>query len=182
MAYVFVQSVKHMPSTPYPLMYPLLIFGKLLGFALKRPNVTRVTGDSMQHHPCLKHRSFQNSPVCCVSVVGALSPPLMRVITLMSQSMPGSSPVTVQYPTEESTKSSKIGIPSPAATTVMRYPIMVEEFSGVHLRPMLESVISTKLRSVSWGTSIELQSKGGQKENRGKKEEKIKQCTSGYQW
>lgn len=42
----------------------------------------------------------------------------------------------------------------------MRYPIMVEEFSGVHLRPMLESVISTKLRSVSWGTSIELQSKG----------------------
>ena len=64
----------------------------------------------------------------------------------------------------------------------MRYPIMVEEFSGVHLRPMLESVISTKLRSVSWGTSIELQSKGGQKENRGKKEEKIKQCTSGYEW
>lgn len=63
----------------------------------------------------------------------------------------------------------------------MRYPIMVEEFSGVHLRPMLESVISTKLRSVSWGTSIELQSKGGgQKEDRGKKEEKIKQCTSGY--
>lgn len=61
----------------------------------------------------------------------------------------------------------------------MRYPIMVEEFSGVHLRPMLESVISTKLRSVSWGTSIELQSRG-QKENRGKKEDKIKQCTSGY--
>lgn len=43
----------------------------------------------------------------------------------------------------------------------MRYPIMVEEFSGVHLRPMLESVISTKLRSVSWGTSIELQSEEG---------------------
>lgn len=130
----------------------------------------------MQHHLCLKHRSFRNSPVCCVSVVGALSPPLMRVITLISQSMPGSSPVTVQYPTEESTKSSKIGIPSPAATTVMRYPIMVEEFSGVHLRPMLESVISTKLRSVSWGTSIELQSKGGggQKENRGKKRGKNK--------
>lgn len=58
----------------------------------------------------------------------------------------------------------------------MRYPIMVEEFSGVHLRPMLESVISTKLRSVSWGTSIELQSKGGggQKENRGKKRGKNK--------
>ena len=76
-----------------------------------------------------------------------------------------------------------MGIPSPAATTVMRYPIMVEEFSGVHLRPMLESVMSTKLRSVSWGTSIELQSKreGGQKKNRGKKEEKIKQCTSGYE-
>lgn len=31
-----------------------------------------------------KHRSFQNSPVCCVRVVGALSPPLMSVITLMS--------------------------------------------------------------------------------------------------
>ena len=64
----------------------------------------------------------------------------------------------------------------------MRYPIMVEEFSGVHLRPMLESVISTKLRSVSWGTSIELQSKGrgGKRKIEAKKEEKIKQCISGY--
>lgn len=63
----------------------------------------------------------------------------------------------------------------------MRYPIMVEEFSGVHLRPMLESVMSTKLRSVSWGTSIELRSKkGGKRKIEAKKEEKIKQCTSGY--
>lgn len=73
-----------------------------------------------------------------------------------------------------------MGIPSPAATTVIRYPIMVEEFSGVHLRPMLESVISTKLRSVSWGTSIELRSKEEAKGKvEAKKEEKIKQCTSG---
>lgn len=31
-----------------------------------------------------EHRNDQNSPVCCVRVVGALSPPLMSVITLMS--------------------------------------------------------------------------------------------------
>lgn len=167
---------------PHPSINPGLMFGQLLGSPLKHPYLTRVTSGSMQHHPCFKHRSFQNSPVCCVSVVGALSPPLMRVITLMSQSMPGSSPVTVQYPTEESTKSSKIGIPSPAATTVIRYPIMVEEFSGVHLRPMLESVISTKLRSVSWGTSIELESKGGGTRKQRQKKEKIKQCMSGYWW
>lgn len=165
-------SIQHMHLIPHLPIHPVLIFGQLLSSPLKCPYLTKVTGGSMQHHPCLKHRSFQNSPVCCVSVVGALSPPLMRVITLISQSMPGSSPVTVQYPTEESTKSSKIGIPSPAATTVMRYPIMVEEFSGVHLRPMLESVISTKLRSVSWGTSIELQSKEGAKEKQKQKKRK----------
>lgn len=38
---------------------------------------------------------------------------------------------------------------------------MVEAFSGVHLRPMLVSVTSTKLKSVRWGTSIVLQSKTG---------------------
>lgn len=65
-----------------------------------------------------------------------------------------------------------MGIPSPAATTVMRYPIMVEEFNGVHRRPMLESVISTKLRSVSWGTSIELQSKRGREGGKRKIEAK----------
>lgn len=62
----------------------------------------------------------------------------------------------------------------------MRYPIMVEAFNGVHLRPMLESVMSTKLRSVSWGTSNELKSKRKRqrhteaKERRGRK----KQCSS----
>lgn len=62
----------------------------------------------------------------------------------------------------------------------MRYPIMVEAFNGVHLRPMLESVMSTKLRSVSWGTSNELKSKRERqrhteaKERQGRK----KQCSS----
>lgn len=62
----------------------------------------------------------------------------------------------------------------------MRYPIMVEAFNGVHLRPMLESVMSTKLRSVSWGTSNELKSKRERqrhteaKERQGRK----KQCWS----
>lgn len=49
---------------------------------------------------------------------------------------------------------------------------------------MLESVMSTKLKSESWGTSIELQSgvrgRAQRKTEARKKEEKIKQCTSGY--
>lgn len=73
-----------------------------------------------------------------------------------------------------------MGTLSPAATTVMRYPIMVEAFNGVHLRPMLESVMSTKLRSVSWGTSNELKSKWERQRHTEAKERqrRKKQCSS----
>lgn len=62
----------------------------------------------------------------------------------------------------------------------MRYPIMVEAFNGVHLRPMLESVMSTKLRSVSWGTSNELKSKWERQRHTEAKgrEGRKKQCSS----
>lgn len=57
---------------------------------------------------------------------------------------------------------------------------MVEAFNGVHLRPMLESVMSTKLRSVSWGTSNELKSGRERQRHREAKERqgREKQCSS----
>lgn len=63
---------------------PSLNHWQIAGFSHKTSIFNQSNWWQYATRPRLKHRSFQNSPVCCVSVVGALSPPLMRVITLMS--------------------------------------------------------------------------------------------------
>lgn len=57
-----------------PSSHPLLIFDKLLVFPLKHPYLTRVTGGSMQHHPCLKPQKFSKfTRLLCQCSRGTLS-------------------------------------------------------------------------------------------------------------